>query len=126
KVRQNFKYLVQRQYRYGYIVFFNMNICRNNMDDIRELTEIARQHRIITDYHINESPMLEQPHYKHLEDNETFIRAEDWPRVDALLDWLIEKNRSGYKMVNSVQRLAEMKQFVRGTLKSWGCRAGHN
>jgi MoaA/NifB/PqqE/SkfB family radical SAM enzyme len=126
KARKNFEYLVQRQYEYGYIVFLNINICRNNMDDVCELTEIAREHRLITDYHINESPMLDQPHYKHLQDNETFIRAEDWPKLDALLDWLIEKNKSGYKMVNSVQRLAEMKQFARGTLESWGCRAGHN
>ena len=27
--------------------------------------------------------------------------------------WLIEKNRSGYQMVNSVQRLREMKAFMR-------------
>jgi radical SAM protein with 4Fe4S-binding SPASM domain len=33
--------------------------------------------------------------------------------VDALVDWLIEKNRSGYQMVNSVQRLQEIKAFLR-------------
>jgi hypothetical protein len=25
-------------------------------------------------------------------------------RVDAVIDWLISKNRSGYRMVNSVRR----------------------
>ena len=34
-IRKYFDHLVRRQYRYGYTVFFNMNICRNNMDDIR-------------------------------------------------------------------------------------------
>ena len=34
-IRKHFDHLVRRQYRYGYTVFFNMNICRNNMDDIR-------------------------------------------------------------------------------------------
>jgi hypothetical protein len=38
----------------------------------------------------------------------------DWPRVDALVDWIIEKNKSGYKMVNSVKRLHDMKEFMRG------------
>jgi hypothetical protein len=33
--------------------------------------------------------------------------------VDSLLNWLIEKNKSGYQMVNSVQRLQETKAFVR-------------
>ncbi|MGA7235817.1 MAG: hypothetical protein WBY44_09065, partial [Bryobacteraceae bacterium] len=43
-----------------------------------------------------------------------------------LVDWLIEKNRAGYKMVNSVQRLNEMREFMRGKLQEWNCRAGHN
>ena len=42
-----FEYLVKRQRYYGYTVMFNINICHNNMDDVKELTEIARdiQHR---------------------------------------------------------------------------------
>ena len=96
------------------MVFFNMNICRNNTQDIRQLTEYARDHRIATDYHINETPMLEQDeHFKHLSDNPTYIRPEDWPEIDSLVDWLIEKNKAGYQMVNSVQRLQEIKAFIR-------------
>jgi radical SAM protein with 4Fe4S-binding SPASM domain len=95
-------------------VFFNMNICRNNTEDIRILTEYARDHRIATDYHINETPMLEQDeHFKHLSDNPTYIRPEDWPEIDSLVDWIIEKNKAGYQMVNSVQRLQEIKAFIR-------------
>ncbi len=125
-IRSYFDHLVKRQYRYGYTVFFNMNICRNNMEDIRQLTEIAREHRIATDYHINESPMIEPEHFDHFHDNVTYIHKEDWPEVDKLIDWLIEKNQSGYKMVNSVQRLNEMREFMRGKLQEWNCRAGHN
>ena len=125
-IRSHFDHLVKRQFRYGYTVFFNMNICRNNMDDIRALTDIAREHRIATDYHINEPPMLEPEHFEHFHDNVTYIRQEDWPAVDQLVDFLIEKNRSGYKMVNSVQRLNEMREFMRGKLQEWNCRAGHN
>jgi MoaA/NifB/PqqE/SkfB family radical SAM enzyme len=125
-IRSYFDHLVRRQYRYGYGVFFNINICRNNMGDVRQLTEIAHENRIATDYHINETPMLEPDHFQHATENVTFIGREDWPRVDELVDWLIEKNRSGYKMVNSVPRLMEMREFMRGKLQDWNCRAGHN
>jgi hypothetical protein len=43
-----------------------------------------------------------------------------------LIDWLIDKHRSGYKMVNSARRLQDMKAFLRGKVQSWDCRAGHN
>jgi MoaA/NifB/PqqE/SkfB family radical SAM enzyme len=125
-IRKHFDHLVRRQYRYGYTMFFNINICRNNLDDVRGLTEIARAHRVATDYHINETPMLEPEHFEHFENNTTFIRKEDWPAVGELVDWLIEKNKSGYKMVNSVQRLHEMREFMHGKLQEWNCRAGHN
>src|ERR1700757_2533380 len=112
--RKNLEYLLRKQYVYGYMVFFNMNICRNNLDDVRQLTEYAHDHRVATDYHINETPMLEQDgHFKHLYDNPTYIRPQDWRDVDSLVDWLIEKNRVGYQMVNSIQRLKEIKAFVR-------------
>jgi len=58
--------------------------------------------------------MLEQDeHFKHLSDNPTYIRPEDWPEIDLLVDWLIQKNKAGYQMVNSVQRLQEIKAFIR-------------
>ena len=80
-IRKRFDHLVRRQYRYGYSMFFNINICRNNLDDVRELTQIARDHRVATDYHINETPMLEPEHFEHFENNPTFIHEEDWPAV---------------------------------------------
>jgi MoaA/NifB/PqqE/SkfB family radical SAM enzyme len=113
-VSKNLEYLIRKQYVHGYMVFFNMNICRNNMEDIRLLTEYAREHRLATDYHLNETPMLEQDgHFKHLHDNPTYILPEHWREVDGLIDWLIEKNKAGYQMVNSVKRLQEMKAFMR-------------
>ena len=125
-VRKYFDYLIKKQYRYGYLVSFNINICKNNLEDVQQLTEIAHHNGIATDYHINESPMLEEAHFQHMQDNITFIEKEDWPRVDALIDWLIEKNRSGYRMVNSVRRLNDMKAFMRGKIEPWNCRAGQN
>jgi len=127
-IRSHFDYLVKKQYRYGYTVFLNINICRNNLDDVKALTEIAHEHKISTDYHINESPLIDQPHFKHLtDDNPTYFRPGDQARVDDVIDWLIDKQRSGYVMLNSVERLAEMKQFVRGAHhEPWNCRAGQN
>src|ERR1700723_255450 len=112
--QKNLEHLIRKQYVYGYMVFFNINICRNNHEDVRQLTEYAHAHRLATDYHINETPMLEQDeHFKHLNENPTYIRPEDWRATDDLIDWIIEKNKAGYQMVNSVQRLQEMKAFVR-------------
>jgi MoaA/NifB/PqqE/SkfB family radical SAM enzyme len=112
--QKNLEHILRKQYVDGYLVFFNINICRNNLEDVRKLTEYAHEHRIATDYHINETPMLEQDdHFKHLYDNPTYIRPEDWQEIDSLVDWLIEKNKAGYQMVNSVQRLQEIKAFVR-------------
>lgn len=125
-IRPYFDYLIKKQYVYDFSVFFNINITRISLDDVRQLTEIAHDSGIATDYHINESPMLDQPHFKHNDGNNTFITKEDWPGIDALIDWLVEKNKSGYKMVNSVRRLLQMKAFMRGTLQEWDCRAGQN
>jgi MoaA/NifB/PqqE/SkfB family radical SAM enzyme len=113
-VRANMEHLLRKQYVYDYMVFFNINICRNNVDDVRRVTEYAHERRIATDYHVNETPLLEQDaHFGHLSENPTYIRPGDWREIDALIDWLIEKNRVGYQMVNSVRRLQEMKSFVR-------------
>ena len=125
-IEKYFEYLIRKQYLYEYTVFFNINITRINLEDVRQLTEIARSNGIATDYHLNESPMMEQDHFQHQHENPTFIRPQDWPLVDETIDWLIEKNRAGYKMVNSVRRLQEMKEFMRGKLQDWSCRAGHN
>ncbi len=125
-VRKHFDYLIRKQYKYGYAVFFNINICRNNLEDVKLLTEIAHDNGIATDYHINESPMIEQGHFEHQDHNSTYITSQDWPKVDDLVDWLIEKNRQGYKMVNSIKRLNDMKEFMRGKVEPWNCRAGQN
>jgi len=112
--QKNLEHILRKQYVYDYMVFFNINICRNNLEDVKMLTEYAHEHRIATDYHINETPMLEQDeHFKHLSENPTYFRPEDWRELDGLVDWIIEKNKAGYQMVNSVQRLQEMKTFVR-------------
>jgi radical SAM protein with 4Fe4S-binding SPASM domain len=46
--------------------------------------------------------------------------------IDSLVDWLIEKNKAGYQMVNSVPRLQEMKAFIRMASGSDLKRVGWN
>ena len=46
--------------------------------------------------------------------------------MDDLIDWLVEKSGQGYKIVNQKSRLIQMKQFLRGGIEPWGCRAGQN
>jgi len=125
-IRQYFDHLIRKQYKYGCSVFLNINICRNNLEDVRMLTELARDNGIATDYHICETPMMEHENFKFLEDNPVFIRPQDHAAVGELIDWLVEKQKAGWKMVNSVQRLTEMKKFLNKELDQWGCRAGLN
>ncbi len=123
---ENFEYMVEMQRYYGYSAFLNINITRINVDDVKELTEIGNKYKIATDYHINESPMMEHDNFKHLERNSTFIREEDHARIDALIDWLVDKHKSGYKMANPIDQLLNMKNMVRGSVEPWPCRAGQN
>jgi MoaA/NifB/PqqE/SkfB family radical SAM enzyme len=126
-IRSHFDYLVKHYRRYGYTIMLNINICRNNLDDVKELTEIAHDNGVATDYHINETPMTEQSHFKHLNENSTYLTPEDWPKVDALLDYLNDKRvNEGYKMVNPIQHMEDMKQLMRGEVPPWQCRAGQN
>lgn len=125
-IRKYFDHLVRKQYKYGYGVFLNICVCRNNLDDVRTLTELAHDTGIATDYHVCESPMMEHEDFKYLDDNPVFIRPEDHAAVGELIDWLIEKQNAGWKMVNSVERLAQMKKFMSKELDHWGCRAGQS
>ena len=112
--RKNLEHILRKQYVYEYLVFFNINICGNNREDVKMLTEYAHEHHVATDYHLNETPMLEQDeHFKHLNENPTYIHPEDWRSTDELIDWIIARNKAGYQMVNSAPRLEEMKSFMR-------------
>jgi MoaA/NifB/PqqE/SkfB family radical SAM enzyme len=125
RVEPQFKYLVKQRDRDGYIIFFNINITSHNIEDVKRLTEIAHEHHIGTDYHINEMPVVEQPHYEY-GDRGFWITPDYYEKVDELVDWLIERNEQGYPMVNSIEHLRTMKDFVRHRNRPWQCRAGHN
>jgi MoaA/NifB/PqqE/SkfB family radical SAM enzyme len=125
-IRPYFEHLIKKTKTYGYTVFFNTCITRSNMDDVRQLTEIAHDNNIAIDYHIVETPMLEQSHFTKLNDNPTYLRPEDHPRVVELIDWILDKKKKGYKVVNQTERIEQMKDFVQGKLEPWGCRAGQS
>jgi len=125
-IRPYFEYAIKNMKKYSMSVFFNVCITRTNMDDVRALTEMAKDYDIGIDYHIVESPIIDAPHFKHLNENSTFLTPADYPRVDELIDWILEKHEQGYKIVNQKARLRQMKEFLRGHIEPWGCRAGRN
>jgi MoaA/NifB/PqqE/SkfB family radical SAM enzyme len=96
------------------------------MDDVRALTELARDCDIGIDYHIVESPLIDSPHFKHLGENSTFLTEADYSKVEELVDWIVQKQKEGYKVVNQRERLLQMKDFMHGKMEPWGCRAGKN
>ena len=97
------------------------------MDDVRALADLAVEHNISIDFHINEAPMIEQDHFEHYDENETYLRPQDYEKVDELLGWIIERHKGGQRIVNPLSHLHEMKNLIRGEVKQkWNCRAGHN
>jgi MoaA/NifB/PqqE/SkfB family radical SAM enzyme len=126
-IEPQFRYLVQQQEKYGYLIFFNINICGTNLKDVRLLTEIAHQNGIGTDYHLNEPPhaFVNTEHYKHREEA-LAITPDKYDETERLLDWLIEKQQQGWPMVNSIEHLRTFKERMRGRIGVWNCRAGLN
>jgi len=51
-VETNLEHILRKRYVYDYRVFFNINICRNNLEDVKTRTECAHDHHIATDYDI--------------------------------------------------------------------------
>jgi len=127
KIESQFHYLVGSQKKYGFLVFLNINICRNNLEDVRRLTEIAHQFQIGTDYHLNEPPQgfTSVEHYKHSDDG-LHVTPDQYDQVDELLDWIIDKHRQNWPMVNSIAHLEAFKSRMRGRINNWDCRAGLN
>lgn len=123
RIKSQFEYLVEREKIYGYITFFNINITPDNLDDVIALTEIAHDHGIATDYHINEDPLIEYEGFEPV-NNGGWSHKPTQEKVDKVIDWLIEKNRQGYTMANSVEHLQAMKPFIRQELPPWNCKAG--
>jgi hypothetical protein len=100
---------------YGCSVF-STSIFAAKLDDVPQLTEIAHDCGIASDYHINESPLLEQDeHCKHAGNNVTYTTKNDWPAVEKTIQWLTQKQDSGYKIVNSITRLWRMVGFMKAT-----------
>ena len=114
-----------QQHRHGYLLFLNINITSKNVDDVKALTRIAHGHNIGVDYHLNERPHVEQPHYRHL-DNDTYITEEHYEQTDALLDWLLDRCLKGQMMINHAAHLRMMKLLMRGSHPPWVCQAGIN
>src|SRR5258706_8205157 len=97
-IRPYFEYAIKNMKKYSFSLFFNVCITRTNLDDVKALTELAHDYDIGIDYHIVESPLIDAPHFKHADENSTFLTPEDYPKVDALVDWIVDKHKQGYKI----------------------------
>ena len=123
RIRRQFEYLVEKEKTYGYITFLNINITSKNIPDVQELTRLANDYGIATDYHINEQPQISYKDYEH-EHEGAWITGKEIEAVDEVVDWLIEKQKGGFTMVNSIEHLQSMKLFIRKKLPPWRCPAG--
>jgi MoaA/NifB/PqqE/SkfB family radical SAM enzyme len=125
RVKPVFDYLVKRRYEYGYLVFINVNITSKNLGDVKELTRRAHDYGIGIDYHLSELPLAEEDRRKY-RGAEYAITEKDQVELDELVDWILDKQHEGHTILNSEVHLRAMKDYVRGELKPWNCRAGYN
>ncbi|MFC2076674.1 radical SAM protein [candidate division KSB1 bacterium] len=126
-IEPQFRYLVKQQRRYGYIIFFNINITSENIKEVKMLTEIAHENGLATDYHINQRPqqVADSNHFKY-NDKDLYIKPEQYDEAEELLDWIIMKIRRGHTVINSISHLIAMKNQIKSIPTQWDCRAGHN
>lgn len=123
RVRPQFEMLCEKSRQGRFLAMFNVNITPRNVDDVKELSEIAYRNRINVDYHIMEPPLKDQPHFATSRDTIGFL-PEDYQGVDALLDWLYERYQEGYNIANAPQHFVDGKRFIRRQPLRWDCRAG--
>jgi len=124
-VEKNFRYLVKQRFKYGYIPFLNVNLTSKNLKDARLLADIAHANQLTIDFHANEPPILGAPSNTNAErENEMFVKPEQYEEFDELIDWLKDKVRAGYPIVNHISHLERMKGYVRGENRPWDCPAG--
>jgi len=58
----------------------------------------------------HEAPMMEQEHFKHLHENDTYIRPQDFPVWTNFSTGSSTSSVQGWKMVDSIARLQNMKR----------------
>jgi len=123
RVRPQYEMLLEKNRQKKFVVMFNVNVTPRNVEDVKELTELAYRDRINVDYHICEPPLLDQPHFA-TDTRAIGFTPDDFARVDALFDWLLEKFHAGYNMANSPEHFRIAKRFIRREPIQWDCRAG--
>ena len=125
RIRSQYEMLREKSSQSEFLVMFNVNITPRNVEDVKELTEIAYRDRVNVDYHVVEPPLNDQPHFATSRDEIGFL-PDDYRKVDELLDWLLAKYRQGYNIANSPHHFLTAKQFIRRQPIQWNCRAGIN
>jgi MoaA/NifB/PqqE/SkfB family radical SAM enzyme len=123
RVHRQYEMLRDRSKEGEFLLMLNVNITPRNIDDVKELTELAYRDRINVDYHIVEPPLKEQPHFQ-TDPDEVGFAPEDYEKVDELLDWLLAKFKQGYNMANSPEHFVLGKRFIRRQPIEWDCLAG--
>lgn len=125
RIRDQYQMLLEKRAKRDFLVVLNINITPHNLDDVKELTEIAYGDRINCDYHTFERPQKEQAHFRTDDEKMEFL-PESHQRVDALFDWLLDRYDRGYNIANPRVYFQDAKRFIRGLPLCWDCRAGRN
>jgi len=127
EAQQNFDLVLESRKR-GVHVKLNTVITRENVDDVYQLVELSRSKKIPISLHLieGEPPETPQKEYGWLQKNWHF-RNQDYPTLERLANWLIEKRKKGYPIANPAWYFERMKEMVRdGHHSGWKCLAGQH
>ncbi len=127
ELQQNFD-LVLNSRKYGVHVKLNTVITRENVNDVYQLVELSRSKKMPISLHLIDGPMPQTPQkqYGWLRDNWHF-RSQDYPTIETLSNWLIEKKPEGYPILNPIWYFERMKEMVKdGNHSGWKCQAGQH
>lgn len=113
--------LVLNSRKRGVIVKMNTTITRQNLDDVRELVEFAHRNKVSITLHIVERF---DSGAKWIMDS-LFFREEDFPEIERLAHWLMQKQADGYRITNPPWYFKKMVEMVKHSSHSgWNCMAG--
>ena len=125
-ITEQFRLVLKARQKYGLHIKFNVVITRLNIKDVKTLIEYAHKMKIPCSLHLVDDDVSPEhrDNFPWLEP-EMLFKAEDYKKIEGLVNWIISKKKQGYWILNSFQFFELIKEKVKyGIHSGWDCQAG--
>ncbi len=127
-IQEQFQMLREKSKKFGFKIKLNTVITTKNMSEVKELVEIGKKNNVSVSLHIIERPLIPYPNFVTQEDSLYFSEQEDYKKLDKLCDWIIDRKRQRYTIINPTDYFRIVKQRLKnngtGSQDDWKCPAG--